>query len=336
MSVVKNGKVTAQRFFGMHMHPGTAGYKEPGKDPYIIFLNEETIKGMDKTFSGKPVYVNHVDNVDLTKTDGVVVKSFFNPSDGKHWVEFMIDTEEGMQAISNGWKLSNAYLPTESTVGGMCNGVDYDHEILKAEYEHLAIVSNPRYEESIIMTPERFKDYNAKKELELSMLMNSKTKGDSMLNFFKRAKVENSADMEGVSVTLPKSKKEMTIVDLVAFADSVHNMNGYANGDHMVKIGEDEMSVNDLAAAYGKMKEDVAKNAAEPEKKEEEPKKNEEESEEDKKKKENEEKEKAEKKENGLKHFNALKEAEMEPIKNSSEPELMHDRVQRGKDRYGA
>ncbi len=71
------------------------------------------------------------------------------------------------------------------------------------------------------------------------------------LNIFKRTKVENSVDLDGMIVELPKSKKEMSITKVVDEYDKILNMNGYANGDHMVKVGEkDEMSVNDLVKKH--------------------------------------------------------------------------------------
>lgn len=104
------------------------------------------------------------------------------------------------------------------------------------------------------MTPEAFKLYNAEKELELKRLANSNEGERKMkLNLFKRAKVENSSELEGMSVTLPKSGKEMTIVELVEKMDKIENMHGYASGDHMVKVGENEMSVNDLVKKHMEM-----------------------------------------------------------------------------------
>ena len=45
----------------------------------------------------------------------------------------------------------------------------------------------------------------------------------------------------------------MLLTEVVEKYDAVHNMHGYANGDHMVKLGEDEMSVNDLVKKHIEM-----------------------------------------------------------------------------------
>lgn len=263
-------------FYGMHFYPGVARYETPDKESFTIFINEDTIRNMGPSFAGRPIFVEHVEDVnenvnELRKeADGWVMESFFNQADGKNWVKFIVVSDKGKAAIRNGWKLSNAYIPTSFGKGGVWNGVDYQREVLDAEYEHLAIVQNPRYEESVIMTPDQFKAYNDDKTVELKRLANSKyEKGESKmkLNIFKRTKVENSVDLEGMIVELPKSKKEIAISKLVEEYDRIENMNGYANGDHMVKVGEkDEMSVNDLVKKHldmcNEMESMKAKNAA--------------------------------------------------------------------------
>lgn len=250
------------------MAPGVAEYTEAGKDPYRILVSEEAIKNMDPTFRGKPVYVDHVDHVDLkniqAEADGYVIDSFYNTLDGKHWVQFIVVSDRGHAAISSGWQLSNAYVPKVFNGGGLWHGVQYEREVMAGEYDHLAIVQHPRYEESVIMTSEEFKKYNSDKEAELKALKNSKEKqketGSMKLNFFKKQKVENATDFEGVSVVLPKSGKEITISQLVEEHDVIVNMQGYANGDHMVKYNDsDEMSVNELVKKYNEMLDESAK-----------------------------------------------------------------------------
>jgi len=358
--VIKNAKSNPKVYYGLHMVEGVAEYNEPGKEMYRIIVRESAIKNMDPTFEGRPVYVDHVDGVDLEKiqeeADGYVTESFFNQADGKHWCKFIVVSDRGHEAIRNGWKLSNAYIPKSFGSGGLWHGVEYDKEVISGEYEHLAIVRNPRYEESVILTPEQFKEYNGKKELELKRLSNSKKeKKVGLLNLFKKEKIENAADLEQVSVTLPKSKKEMTILEAVAIADAVTNAHGYANGEHLVKCGEEEMSVNEMVEKYGAMKSEMdkaaetKKNSEEEEKKKEnegkEEPKAENEAEEDKPK-QNEEEEK--KKENtddkdadDMKpkknsHFEDLKNAPKVAVNNSGKIELSEDKVARGKSRYGS
>lgn len=261
---VKNAKSLPEVYYGLHMVEGCAEYAEPGVKPYRIYIGETAIKNMNPTFRGKPVYVDHVDEVDLPnlekEMDGIVVRSFFNKADGKNWAEFVVFTDQAKEAIRNGWTLSNAYVPKGFAGGGENHAVQYDKEVTSAEYEHLAIVQNPRYEESVILTPEQFKEYNEGKEAELTRLANNKTKEKEKmglkLNLFKK-KVENQKDLDltGVMVELPQSKKEMLLTDVIVEHDKIVNMNGYASDDHMVKCNDqEEMSVKELRDSYNEMK----------------------------------------------------------------------------------
>lgn len=269
--VNKNAKSLPKVYYGLHMVEGVAEYRPEGEQPYRICILENTIKKMDATFPGKPVFVLHSED-DLKDilaniqelADGYVIESFFNQADGKHWAKFIVVSDKGHQAVQNGWKLSNAYIPQTIPKNGQWHGVDYSQEVTDGNYDHLAIVPNPRYEESIILTPEQFKAYNDGKLAALTKIANSKEKGEtvmSKLSFFKKAKVEkieNATDLETLSVTLPLSKKEVTIVEAVALADKLENMQGYANGDHMVKVGEEELTVNDLIKKHGEVCNEMA------------------------------------------------------------------------------
>lgn len=235
--------------------PGVAEYREPGKDPYRVFLNENTIRKMDVTFAGRPVFIQHVDevakSVDEVKheADGWVIESFFNEADGKHWVKFLTVSKAADDVIKKGFKLSNAYYMKGKLGPGQWNGVDYDHQVTDAEYEHLALVQNPRYAESVIMTPDQFKKYNEDKKSELLKIANDN--GETMkLNIFKRQKVENSAELAEAVVELPKSKKQMTVEQMVNALDFDPTKPVDADMAHVVKIGEESMSIKDLVEKH--------------------------------------------------------------------------------------
>lgn len=221
---MKNSKGSI--WYGMHFYPGLAEYQEdPSKPPSRVFLNEDTIRTMDPTFAGCPVFVEHVDDVEQNinklrnEADGWVIESFYNAADGKHWVKFVVVSEDGEKAIRQGLRLSNCYVPQLSSQGGIWNGLSFQKQVLGGTYEHLALVKHPRYDESVVMTPDEFKKYNETKLVELNRLKNSK--GESKmkgLSFFKRTKVEN--DLEQMSVILPSSGKEVTLLELIKNADS--------------------------------------------------------------------------------------------------------------------
>ena len=274
-------------WYGVHMYPGVAEYRESDREPYRVFLNENTIRRMDPTFAGRPVFVMHVDGVstDLhslrNEADGWVVESFFNEADGKHWVKFITVSEEAERAIKNGMRLSNCYIPKSFSNGGQWNGVDYQKEIVDGEYEHLAIVPNPRYEESVILNPEQFKKYNEDKKLELIRLANQKDEGKkSMWKFFERKKVENSVDIESMSVVLPKSKREIVISQLLNEADEAEVAKGQprlVNASDLVVVDGEKVTVGELLEKLANAgKECMANEEEEKKEMEEEKKENEE------------------------------------------------------------
>jgi hypothetical protein len=260
--MLKNAK--GKIFYGMHFYPGVAEYAEANREPFRVFLNEDTIRSMDPTFAGRPVFVHHVDEVNQDvdqlreDADGWVIESFFNQADGKHWVKFIVVSEKGERAIKNGMRLSNCYIPKSYQPGGLWNGVEYAKEITGGEYEHLAIVPNPRYEESVIMTPEEFKKYNSDKMVELTRLANTNEReGKGMaLKLFKRAKVENATDIEGLVVVLPKSGREVALTDMVTELDAheaAKKEQRMANAGDGVMMGKEKMTVGDLVAKHQAM-----------------------------------------------------------------------------------
>lgn len=359
---VLNATVKPEIFYGLHMCAGLAEYQQV-EGAHRILIDEQTIKNMDSTFPGRPVYVHHVDEVkfeDIQKADGYVVESFFNKADGKHWAKFIVVSDRGHEAIRSGWKLSNAYLIKNTVGGGRWHGLDYDKEVTSGEYEHLAIVPNPRYDESIILTPDQFKEYNQQKEAELIRLKNSiesKEKTMSKFTFWKKEKVENGADLDTMSVILPKSGKAVELSKLINDADEAEEKKDeakMANGEDKVKVGEEEMTVNSLLEKYNSMcakkneDEEKAKNEAEAEelkkKNEEEEaeklKKENEDEEAEKLKKENEDEvenedpeEMDEKKQNAF--FEKLKNA-ADNVTTTKVVETAQDQVARGKSRYGS
>jgi hypothetical protein len=224
---------------------------------------------MDPTFEGCPVFVQHVDEVtsDMSKlqaeADGWVIESFFNKADGKHWCKFLLTSERAMDAVDKGYRLSNSYSADKLGGGGIWNDVTYDAEVLEGNFEHLALVPVPRYNESIILTPEKFKQYCAERELEVQRIANQGSKTKMALTLFKRTKVENGLDLENTIVVLPKSKKERTIAQIVNDADAHEMQHGMAHPDHMVDMGEGKkMAVKDLLNAYNDLaaKAKVAEN----------------------------------------------------------------------------
>lgn len=354
--MIKNAKGLPKVYFGLHMVEGVAEYREPGKEPYRIMIAENCLKEMDKTFQGRPVYVSHVDEVNLDnlqlEADGYVVRSFFNKADGKHWAEFIVVSDKAHEAIKNKWVLSNSYMPKRLESGGEWHGVEYAKEIVEGEYDHLAIVPDPRYQESIILTPDEFKEYCESKEQELMKIANSKGESKMKLSFFKKTKVENAKeiDLENMSVVLPKSGREITITQLVNEADDMEKKENadMADGEKHVMVGESKMKVNELLNAYQACKNELE----EMKKKNDDAVKHNDEDEDDKK--ENKEDEEAKKKalelaaheekeieeakkKNAKENFEKLKNAESKSLQiEAAVLDLPDVQIARGKSRYGS
>ena len=78
INLFKNAKQEPQIFYCRHIAQGVCGYQDE-----TIFIGEDTLKKMDQTFAGKPLYVEHqeVDLENLQQTaDGYVVESFYLPA----------------------------------------------------------------------------------------------------------------------------------------------------------------------------------------------------------------------------------------------------------------
>lgn len=254
-----NAKQEPRIFYAKHIAPGVCGYEDE-----TVFLGEDALRKMDKTFAGKPIYVNHqkvnLDNLQ-EEADGYVIESFYLPEDGAHWTKNIVVSDKGHEAIGNGWAVSNAYIPDEFGAGGEWHNVPYDREITDAHYTHLAIVENPRYEEAVIMTPEEFKTYKESKREQLSQLENSKTKkGEKRMTWklFDRKEKTNSEEISKTMVELSNGST-VSIGEMINAVEedikAKEEKKDKCNEDILektVKVNGEDMKVSDLVEAYEK------------------------------------------------------------------------------------
>jgi hypothetical protein len=326
-----------KRYFSLHICEGfTGGNGEANKTLLVL---DDALRKMDKTFEGKPVaflddHISMADYMEMLKTyhrtgeldskilAGIVNKSFYNEADGKHWVEFVVWMPGAINACESGMGVSNGYVSSQDGGPGRWHDMDYDVEILDGEYTHLLLTPEPRYTESVTLTPKKFEEYNESRRKELE-LVNNKAKGAAKMpnlkTAFKILKGEptETIDFAGQKVVLEKSGKTLPLVEVINMADDMLEKEGsgemYANADHKVKLHDGSIcNVGELVEKYknsmlqnaeyekgmadlekGKVKE----NKEGEEKKEEEPKQMDNESDEDfeKRKKEHENKHKTNK-----------------------------------------
>jgi len=324
---LKNKKAFG-RYYAKHFQAGTCKYEDN-----VIFVDNPTIKQCMASFDGKPTYIDHqiVDEDNLKdQSHGAVVRCFYNELDGWYWLEFLAFTTELEEKIQQGWSVSNAYSVLKKGEAGTWHNNPYDFEVLELEFNHLAIVETPRYEQSCIMTPDKFKLYNEEHKKLVNELKNSidrkenKIGGKRMFQLFKTKKEAVEID-DNISVQLENGKdvslKEMVCVwnemEKKKEEENKKNEKTYVKDEEVVKIGENEVSIKELKKAYNeKMKEE--------EKEEEENKKKNEIDEEEKKKEEEEEN----KKKNEADEEEKKKEEEEN--KNSIEFTKLENAIQKG------
>lgn len=298
MGNLANSKTYGKVYFGLHMAEGVADYNDPGFTGRVLVL-DNALDRMDPTFTGKPVFVHHVSKTDPemaeAEADGWVIKSFRNKFDGKRWTKFIVTSDEAKDKIAQGWRLSNCYGGVDRGPGGEWHAVPYDAQIKNAEYRHLAIVPNPRYTESIILTEEEFDAYNSRLEKERGQFSNST--GDTTMKGFLKLIAGKLTMFNSTGVTAEKAKEletaiqampiqlasgrelsfeaavtELSNADDKAKAEKEAEEKGeypMANEHHMVEIGDQKMNVGALKSAYNALlaeKQEAAKAAEDKEK----------------------------------------------------------------------
>lgn len=348
---LKNAIHIPRRFYARHMFPGVCGY-----DDEVVLVDNDAMKRMIPSMEGVPIYINHRP-VDLEKiqseADGYVVKCFYNELDGWLWAECLAVSDEAQAAIDNGWKVSNAYSPTEWGPAGKFHNVDYQRKVVNGEFKHLAIVENPRYEEADIFTPEQYQNYELRKTSELKELQNSletKTNGAKMFKLFKNKREEVSEIDADTMITL-ENGKSVSVQEMInavkkneedqekakAEKEKADKDNSddeeKMNEDTEVSVGDKKMPLKELVNKYNKMKNNASKknkkNAEEDDDDMSDENENEaeEESDEDKKDKKN----------SKTDHFTELQNAHhKKPTNKAAVIEISSDQLARGLAQYGS
>lgn len=154
-------KEGAELFHGRHLQPGLVRYEEitnpvTQKKGVTILVTKEAIDSMRHTMKGVPlVNWEHVrtdpDWLANGKACGIVVGSYWNPEDGWDHVDFFAWDKEAKANSKNGFKLSCMWIGDEvNWTAGLHNNLPYDGTLVKGHYNHLAVVTNPRYEGAVI------------------------------------------------------------------------------------------------------------------------------------------------------------------------------------------
>lgn len=275
---------------------------EPGIIAYndiklgILLLKKETIDRIAPSIIGKPVVVRHQHVTPENQGGlavGYVVGIHYNSSDAWFYVDFLItddklevvDREDGSVVFKdpkNGELLdgvSCSYDVTNTSKGGVWHDIKFEAEILDGSFTHLAIVLNPRYEETNrIVEKSAYMLVNGKEAVskrEDGQETNSK-EGSQMKIFKIFRKLTNGKEEEVEDKLVDVDGKEVPLSELVktyqaeevekAFMSMLETANSKFNSKG-VKIehsnGKFVATMNGKEIANGEKIEDVEKKAEE-------------------------------------------------------------------------
>jgi hypothetical protein len=137
----------SRKFDCKFIEPGIVSYKDQGGG--IELLRKETLDRCMASAIGNPLILGHTyihaENR-LELEEGIVHSFAYNSDDGWYYVSGEVSTPSAQNRMRRGERPSCGYRVKELGPGGTYHGIKYDAEILDIEFNHLAIVDNPRYE----------------------------------------------------------------------------------------------------------------------------------------------------------------------------------------------
>jgi hypothetical protein len=245
-------------FKGNHLEPGPVRYDEivnpiTNQKGMTLLLDNEGIAALRKSFVGKFVY-NYVHKKDARPSDvkgdavGVVTGNVYNAETGWDDVSFILwDTKAVENVESKKYALSNSYSPIIDGVPGVHHNLPYDAKVIGGEYDHLAIVPNPRYEGSKIEAVHNSKETNT--------MADKPTLLQKVKMLLKIGEVDNSVEVDSTS-KLKVGEVEVTLGDLMTAHMTIENAKA---AEAAVKAISDETVItleNGKTATVKEMKAD--------------------------------------------------------------------------------
>lgn len=150
---VNGATINGKRFSARFIEPGLVSYEE--RNLGISLLRKETIDKYLDTIVGKPVTIEHPRHMgggERYNQVGKIDMAEYSAKDGWYWCGGELTDDKAVELVNSGHSVSCGYtIPKgESSLGkgGRRNRVRYDNEITNLHFDHLAIVTNPRYEEA--------------------------------------------------------------------------------------------------------------------------------------------------------------------------------------------
>lgn len=148
-------KGKGRRFVSKFIEPGIIKYSDDKGQPYVALVKKEAIDRFINSIIGCPLIIKHHDVNKDTVEDlrcGIISNVSYNSTDGWYYCEGIVWDEEAIKNIEErGWSVSCTYVITDEGEGGVYHDMKYDVEFMNGDFEHLALVENPRYEEATIV-----------------------------------------------------------------------------------------------------------------------------------------------------------------------------------------
>ena len=267
ISALNNQAQFGVMFKGNHLEPGLVRYDDivnpiTNQKGMTLLLDNEGIAAIRKTFIGKFVY-NYTHKKDVKPEDikgdavGVVAGNIYNAETGWDEASFILwDSKAVENAVGGKFALSNSYSPIIDGIPGTHHGMPYDAKVIGGEYDHLAIVPNPRYEGSRIEAVHNSKETNTMADKKETLLQKVKM-------LFKMGGVDNSVEVDSTS-KITVEGAEVTLGDLMTAHVTLQNAKA---AEEAVKAISDETVVtleNGKTATVKELKADyiTLKNSA--------------------------------------------------------------------------
>lgn len=124
------------------------GYKDENNENYNIYIStEKMLENMVNCWDGIAIINTHQGNEPIS----YLTKAYVEEIKGEKWVcgEFTITDLKIINLLQNGYSVSCAYAPNVLTVSNNThNGIVCKYDLESIKPIHIAIVSDPRYEEA--------------------------------------------------------------------------------------------------------------------------------------------------------------------------------------------
>ncbi len=263
-----------QFFKGPFMQAGLVQYRaeEFGR----VLVRSSCVEKMREGAKGKPIVFKVHRDISTdeipSEASGVVIDVW--PEDGVDWCRVILWDREAIRAARSGkFGFSCSYLPTVFGPAGIHNDVPYDMEFLDGEYQHIAIVDKPRYEEFGISASNSSSKTNSKtsvgdKKMGLSSLWKRVAKNSEEKAEEKKDEKREVGEEAPKKLFVEVDGKKVSVEELIAVfekeAKSEDKSENSLSDDDEIEIGGKKVSVGNLKEVFGKHK---AKNADAPDEK---------------------------------------------------------------------